>query len=106
MNPHDEQKITARDEGRKARAARRASAAAFLPANDRFKQSYSGLTYLCVILATVAHFAVFEFFPQLQAADLGVVRPHGLRHASISTALDITGGDVRKVMKFSRHTPA
>jgi hypothetical protein len=73
MNPHDEQKITARDEGRKARAARRASAAAFLPANDRFKQSYSGLTYLCVILATVAHFAVFEFFPQLQAADLGVV---------------------------------
>lgn len=73
MNPHDEQKITARDEGRKARAAKRASAAAFLPANDRFKQSYSALTYLGLILATALHFAVFEFFPQLEAADLGTV---------------------------------
>ena len=73
MNPHDEQNITARDEGRKARAAKRASAAAFLPANDRFKQSYSALTYLGLILATALHFAVFEFFPQLEAADLGTV---------------------------------
>jgi TonB family protein len=72
-NPHDEQKITSRDEVRKARAAKRASAAAFLPANDRFKQSYSSLTYLGVIVATILHFAVFEFFPQLEAADLGVV---------------------------------
>jgi integrase/recombinase XerC len=31
------------------------------------------------------------------------VRPHGLRHASITAALDATGGDVRKVQKFSRH---
>ena len=73
MNPHDEQKITTRDEGRKARAAKRASAAAFLPANDRFKQSYSALTYLGLILATAVHLAVFEFFPQLEAADLGSV---------------------------------
>jgi len=73
VNPHDEQKITSRDEVRKAREAKRASAAAFLPANDRFKQSYASLTYLCVIVATVAHFAVFEFFPKLEAADLGVV---------------------------------
>ena len=73
MNPHDEQKITSRDEIKKARAAKRASAAAFLPANDRFKQSYSALTYLGVILATAFHFAVFEFFPQLEAADLGSV---------------------------------
>ena len=73
MNPHDEQKITARDEAKKARDARRASAAAFLPANDRFKQSYSALTYLGLILATAVHFAVFEFFPQLEAADLGSV---------------------------------
>jgi TonB family protein len=71
VNPHDEQKITNRDEIKKARAAKRASAAAFLPANDRFKQSYSGLTYLGLILATALHFAVFEFFPQLEAADLG-----------------------------------
>src|SRR5262249_55941862 len=32
-----------------------------------------------------------------------VARPHGLRHASITLALDRTGGDVRKVQKISRH---
>ena len=31
------------------------------------------------------------------------VRPHGLRHAAITEALDRTLGDVRKVQKFSRH---
>jgi integrase/recombinase XerC len=31
------------------------------------------------------------------------VRPHGLRHAAITEALDLTGGDVRKVQRFSRH---
>ncbi len=31
------------------------------------------------------------------------VRPHGLRHAAITTALDATGGDVRAVQRFSRH---
>jgi integrase/recombinase XerC len=31
------------------------------------------------------------------------VRPHGLRHAAITHALDITGGDVRSVQRFSRH---
>lgn len=31
------------------------------------------------------------------------VRPHGLRHASITQALDLTGGNVRDVAKFSRH---
>jgi len=30
-------------------------------------------------------------------------RPHGLRHAAITEALDLTGGDVRAVQKFSRH---
>lgn len=29
--------------------------------------------------------------------------PHGLRHAAITAALDVTGGDVRKVQRFSRH---
>lgn len=72
MSPHNEQLITPRDEARKAREAKRASAAAFLPANDSFKQSYTALTYLCVIVATVIHFAVFEWFPQLEAADLGL----------------------------------
>ncbi len=31
------------------------------------------------------------------------VRPHGLRHAGITRGLDLTGGDVRSVQKFSRH---
>lgn len=31
------------------------------------------------------------------------VRPHGLRHAAITHALDATNGNVRKVQKFSRH---
>jgi len=30
-------------------------------------------------------------------------RPHGLRHAAITEALDLTGGNVRAVQKFSRH---
>jgi integrase/recombinase XerC len=30
-------------------------------------------------------------------------RPHGLRHAAITRALDLTGGDVRAVQRFSRH---
>ncbi len=30
-------------------------------------------------------------------------RPHGLRHAAITQALDKTGGDIRKVRQFSRH---
>ena len=32
-----------------------------------------------------------------------VVRPHGLRHAAITEALDLMGGDFRKVQRFSRH---
>jgi integrase/recombinase XerC len=31
------------------------------------------------------------------------VRPHGLRHAAITQALDLTGGDIRAVQRFSRH---
>jgi len=30
-------------------------------------------------------------------------RPHGLRHAAITEALDLTGGDVRAVARFSGH---
>lgn len=37
-------------------------------------------------------------------AEVGlVVRPHGLRHAAVTDALDATGGDVRMVQRFSRH---
>ena len=31
------------------------------------------------------------------------VRPHGLRHAAITQALDMTGGNLRSVQRFSRH---
>lgn len=31
------------------------------------------------------------------------VSPHGLRHAAITEALDLTNGDVRAVQRFSRH---
>lgn len=31
------------------------------------------------------------------------VRPHGLRHAAITTGLEATGGDVRRVARFARH---
>ncbi len=37
------------------------------------------------------------------AAGLKEVRPHGLRHAAITAALDRTGGDIRAVQRFSRH---
>ncbi len=31
------------------------------------------------------------------------VRPHGLRHAAITEALALTGGDLRAVGRYSRH---
>ena len=34
------------------------------------------------------------------------VRPHGLRHASITRALELSGGDIRTVRRFSRHARA
>ena len=30
-------------------------------------------------------------------------RPHGLRHAAVTEALKVTGGDVRKAQRFARH---
>ncbi len=37
------------------------------------------------------------------AAGLKDVWPHGLRYATITTALDRTGRDIRAVQRFSRH---
>ena len=37
------------------------------------------------------------------AEMIGAVRPHGLRHAAIIEALELTNGNVRAVAKFSRH---
>lgn len=62
-----------RDELREERKARREGRATWMTANERFKRSYASWTYISVILATVLHFVVFNWFPQLQAADLGTV---------------------------------
>jgi integrase/recombinase XerC len=47
--------------------------------------------------------AVYHIVGWLGAKAGLTVRPHGLRHLAITTALDRTNGDVRAVAKFSRH---
>lgn len=39
-------------------------------ANDRFKQSYRALFWVSLILATGAHFALFDFWPEMMAEDV------------------------------------
>lgn len=47
---------------------------------------------------------IWKMLRQVSAeAGMDRVRPHGLRHAGITEALDRTQGDVRAVQKFSRH---
>ncbi len=42
---------------------------------------------------------------RMLGVEAGVItRPHGLRHAAITAALDATNGDVRRVQRFSRHS--
>lgn len=38
-----------------------------------------------------------------RAVGIEQLRPHGLRHAAITEALDLTRGDIRAVQRFSRH---
>jgi integrase/recombinase XerC len=41
-----------------------------------------------------------------RATDAGITKvmsPHRVRHSAITTALDVTGGDVQRVQKLSRH---
>jgi integrase/recombinase XerC len=47
--------------------------------------------------------AVYLLVRQLGERAGLAARPHGLRHAAITRALDLTGGDVRAVQRFSRH---
>lgn len=47
--------------------------------------------------------SVARIVASLGAAVGLVVRPHGLRHAAVTEALDATGGNVRAVQRFSRH---
>lgn len=41
-------------------------------ANDRFKKKFGPVLWGSIIVATVLHFAVIRFFPQLKAADLAI----------------------------------
>jgi integrase/recombinase XerC len=47
--------------------------------------------------------AVYQIVSRLGEKAGVRARPHGLRHAAITEALDCTNGDVRKVQRFSRH---
>jgi integrase/recombinase XerC len=47
--------------------------------------------------------AVYQIIRALGLKTGQTVRPHGLRHASITFALDVTDGNVRKVQQHSRH---
>ena len=47
--------------------------------------------------------AVYQIIRGLGLKTGQKVRPHGLRHASITLALDLLQGDVRSVQRFSRH---
>jgi integrase/recombinase XerC len=53
----------------------------------------------------LTHPALYRILARLSmAAGLDrTVRPHGLRHAAVTRALDRTGGDLRAVMALSRH---
>jgi len=41
-----------------------------LSANDRFKQSYQAIFWSSLILATTAHFALFDLWPEMTAEDV------------------------------------
>ena len=47
--------------------------------------------------------AVYRMVSELGQTVGLVVRPHGLRHAGITQALDLTNGNTRAVQRFSRH---
>jgi integrase/recombinase XerC len=47
--------------------------------------------------------AIYHIVRKLGSVTSLTVRPHGLRHLAITTALDLTNGDMRSVQKFSRH---
>ena len=47
---------------------------------------------------------VTKLCPTIGAEIGGKTRPHGLRHASITAALDSSNGDVRAVQQHARHS--
>jgi integrase/recombinase XerC len=53
----------------------------------------------------LSHFAVWKAVRRLGGlAGLAIpARPHGLRHQATTRLLDLTGGDIRRVRRFTRH---
>ena len=49
---------------------------------------------------------MYRLVPLLEDRAGLKARPHGHRHAAITEALGLTGGDVRAVQPFSRHRNA
>ncbi len=56
-------------------------------------------------LRRLTHVSLWRSIRRLgKLAGLAVAaRPHGLRHQAITRLLDVTGGDIRQVRRFSRH---
>ena len=48
--------------------------------------------------------AIYRLVRELGGRTGLKTRPHGLRHSAITEALDLTGGNVRSVQKYSRHS--
>ena len=79
----------------------------WLKERARVANEKTGPVFVSVDAASVGHRLTGQGLHKL-LKKLGLqvgltVRPHGIRHAAITAALDATGGDVRKVQKFSRH---
>ena len=57
-------------------------------------------------LERLTHASVWRAVRRMgKAAGLALpARPHGLRHAATTRLLDLTGGDVRRVRRFTRHS--
>jgi protein TonB len=53
--------------------AKAGSGGIFLTANDRFKRSFASWFWGSMILATVFHFCVFHFWPEMTAEDVSIV---------------------------------
>jgi integrase/recombinase XerC len=84
-----------------------ASTKAALDAWIAMRGTEEGPLFTSVDVATQGHrltgAALYKVIRCLGAAEGFDARPHGLRHAAITEALEKTNGNVRAVQRFSRH---
>jgi len=84
----------------------RAALAAWLRAHPSPKDPSAPLFVSVDNRAFGARLSGSGIYRAVQAAGRAVglkVRPHKLRHSAITTALDLSGGDIRRVARFSGH---